>query len=240
MKKLILLTFFGFLFLFVGCTEEADKPLQIDMIETTIVEEGLKVVLRLNLGELENEEITKVGLLYGEVEQENLTFENMIGKEELIWIDNKEKSDYEICFSSIGEKYYNKTLALQPFLVLENGVIKYSINVGSVVMYELAKQIDNIYANFIVSVVEERVLEEIKIVADYQKYTVETIGNGYKATLKTDYNFIKITISLEENYLLRDSFMLIINEKIIEQNKYQQDGLNIIYQIDDPNWTNPY
>ena len=89
-------------------------------------------------------------------------------------------------------------------------------------------------------------VREIKVYLDTTNYVVSTDSSQCTVKIKTPLDYIDINtiITIKKGLILDDNFKLIVNNKEIDSNLYsvvnQEDGIVILYRIDDPNWTKPY
>ena len=89
-------------------------------------------------------------------------------------------------------------------------------------------------------------VREIKVNLDTINYVVSNNSNQCTVKIKTPLDYIDINtiITINKGLILDDDFKLIVNNIEIGSNLYsvvnQEDGIIILYKIDDPNWTKPY
>ena len=133
---------------------------------------------------------------------------------------------------------------IQPYIVYttpdETKTI-YSSTILRTTFLELAhKQEDNEYAKKIILRSEEKIIDSIFVAMNTKTYTASSLSESYTTSITTDYNKITLTILLNEGFFFDERISLYINEKLIDSALYQIQLDNIVYQIDDPNWTKPY
>ncbi|MDD4211930.1 MAG: hypothetical protein PHY42_00820 [Bacilli bacterium] len=240
MKKVSILLLLITMFLFSGCKGTPLTSLEVSFESIRLINEGLEVTLKPNSEILKQDKLHKIGIAIGCSKDSSLSIEEAINVITIDFEKETDQEDYIFLFENIDESFYNVSLTIQPYLVLNNEEIEYLANHSTCILYQLAKQEEHTYSEWVVSVVEEKVISEIRLTADYQNYTVQSLSEGYQAILETDYNYITITITILDDYLLRTTFQLIINDTVLVPKNIQPDYRTITYMIDDPNWTQPY
>lgn len=241
MKKVSVLLILLILSL-VGCKErEVEYNLDLNLIKIELNEDIIEISIEAKIGNFPFEKIKKIGVLYGlEKLGQPLTKENSLKNKELDFSYSLDGGKYKFTFEENDEENYNTNFKVKAYLILDDNEIKYFTKTTTFNLYELAKLKDSNYAIYLVKYVEGKIIEEVKIKVDYKKYTVEALGEGYEASLKTDYNTINFTIELNPDYIINDDIKFIVNEVIIESTKYEYKDNTIKYEVDDPNWTRPY
>lgn len=238
MKK-ILVFILLLMFVFIGCKEKEVDKIVINSIKVVLNEDKIEVSLGLNVGNYSIENINKIGVIYGiESENQPLTISTSVEKNEVDFSLNDRK--YNFTFTDFSEELFNTTFKVKVYLLLKEDEMLFLDKTTSFNLYELAKDKESDYAKYVVNYVDGRIIDEIKIKADYKKYTVEALGDGYDVKLETDYDKINITITFKPNYIINDDFIFIVNDKTIDPSEYQFINNTIEYEIDDPNWTRPY
>lgn len=85
------------------------------------------------------------------------------------------------------------------------------------------------------------IISSITLTFDYLKHSEEIKRVEYTAVMSNpEYNKITITITMNEGYVLSDSLVLTLNDKIIDNSKYKIENNVLTYVFDDPNWTGFY
>lgn len=90
---------------------------------------------------------------------------------------------------------------------------------------------------------EDRVVQEINVLINEEKYTILSESQEYDVTCTSDANYEHITIKvvLKKGYKFsNDSLCFYKNNKLISKDKYTIINNELIYIYDDPNWSKIY
>lgn len=90
---------------------------------------------------------------------------------------------------------------------------------------------------------KERVVQEINVLINEEKYTILSESEEYDVTCTSDANYENITIKvvLKKGYKFsNDSLSFYKNNKLISKDKYLITNNELIYVYADPNWSKIY
>lgn len=234
--KIILLIFLLPMSL-IACQKETTVStwrLSFEEVKLNDLEEGFDVTINLDLSTYYKEDIVSVGLIYG---TEDFDFETAVDKKT---IDLNDDVEYTFTFSSIAESNYSEAFVLKAYIMYDNEETDFKVETKSFSLYNLAKENETSFGRKIRASVDGRIVSEISILVDSTTYEASTDEDGYSIVLYTDYNIIRLTITLDEGYIFDDSVDFLVNEKLISSQKWTIDDGEIIYEFDDPNWTPAY
>lgn len=240
MKKILALLVFVMTLSLIGCNK-AEEALPLNLTLTPVVlndsVRGFEITINSNLTTYNNQTILRFGILYGLNTNIDLNKESSIEYTELIL---SEAGTYTFTFSSVDESYYSESLIISPYIIYGEDEIVFAINKTAFSMYNLAKSDPSSFAKRIVAFVEGKIVSTVSLSVDTKKYTATTNDLGYTVDLYTDYNIIRLTVTLKVSYLFDDTVSLIINDKTISPLKWTKGETSVMYVFDDPNWTGPY
>jgi len=235
MKRTIFIIFI-FLLLLSSCKKNPEV-FDLKYNNVSIVEEGLKINIIVNINEEEQKNINYIGMIFGE-NDDNLSEENTLNNVEINF--NALISKYEFIITDIKEEYFNIDFIIKTYVIFKDNNIKYfdTNYIGN--LYNLSNNIDLYFPKYIRAYVANKVLKIINLSVNFQEYTIDSLNEDYLADIITDYNYVTITITINEDYFLINDFTFIINDNIIEQNKLDINKTTITYRIEDPNWSDYY
>lgn len=239
MKKILFVLSLTILLGLMGCGKKEKKDyLYLSIEEVSMSEDYLTIVLKPEASVLSKYNADKIGFIYGSQSKAN----DLVIETALLQMDEGIPSEDKVAFQikEIPEAQYGMTLLIRPYVKDKSGKTHYASNTKKVTLLELANTSSGELAERILAHNEGRMVNEVHLRADYKKYTVESLEDKYKATLKTDYNYITITIEMKYGNVLNKDFKLVVNEKEIDKKEYTLNDGIITYKLQDPNWTKPY
>lgn len=241
MKKIVILLIFVITFSLSGCKKtQEDLPLALSLEHIILneTEKGFEVTVNSNLKTYKNQAITDIGVIYGlDIEGTELTKENALAHGET---SLNESGKYIFIFGSIDQEDYAKSLIARAYIIYGENAHELSTNTKTFTLYNLAKSDPSSFGKWIVAFVEDKIVSTVSLTVDTKKYTATTNDLGYTVALYTDYNIIRLTVTLDSSYLFDDSVILIVNDQSVSPTKWIKHETTIIYVFDDPNWTGPY
>ena len=83
---------------------------------------------------------------------------------------------------------------------------------------------------------DQVILIDLKLDLNKKQLSGETQTYSYTYS-NPSYNKITVIITLKEGYTFSDYFILRLNDKFVDKNKYKIEGNVITYIFDDPNWS---
>jgi len=205
-------------------------------------EEGYEVILTIDKEKLEVNEVISYGIVYLEKDKSS-TKELKIKEDNYLEQNATEETIYYFNVYNIDPLKYNiytNYRAYIKYIKNDSEYVLYSNEIKKTSLYELIKDDDSSFSEYVRLIVNNKILKTFNITIDTKNYKVATEEENYNVEIKTDYNLITVTIILEEGYFLDRVIYLYANNILIEYSKLSISDNKIIYIFSDPNWTKPY
>lgn len=172
-------------------------------------------------------------------------------------VDELSLNDYEVKYETnnllfnqyvLGfiptEEDYQKDFYIRAYIIYvdtkDEEIVIYTNNYEKINVYQMAKTSSDKLAKKVVATIENKIVKEVSVTLDTKEYIVDTDSNQYEADIFTDYNIVKITVTVNNNLFVDEDLIFKVNDEVIERDDYNIDGRVITYEFDDPNWTKPY
>ncbi len=247
MKRLITLIFLVGLLLMAGCIKEVPEITKTEALEINVLinpnEEGFRAVIGVDTERLEIENIIGYGLVYYHKEEPSLDT-LVIGEDtNSVETDANEETYYPFFFHNLSQEDYSLIYHFRAYIKYgenETPSILYADEIVTTSLYELAKLDLSTFSREVVGYVEGDLIEEVALTVDAQNCQATALGEGYQVAITTDYNYITVTVTLEEEKFFASDVKLVVNDTELSSQVWIKNETTITYRFDDPNWTNPY
>lgn len=236
----------GLLFL-VGCIKEVPKITKTEALEINFLinpnERGFRAVIGIDSERLEVENIIGYGLVYYHQEEPSLDT-LVIGEDtNIVEMDATEETYYPFLFHNLPQEDYDLIYHFRSYIKygsIEAPSILYADEIVTTSLYQLAQLDLSTFSREVVGYVEGDLIEEVALTVDAKNYQATALGEGYQVAITTDYNYVTVTVTLEEKKFFASNIKLIVNDIELTAQAWTKNETTITYRFDDPNWTNPY